>query len=341
MHIGSPKAGSTSIQQALLHNSDMLEESGIKYFAEERSLSTLYGNHSVLPPGKLRINFDSVESAERWSEDRWQVFENLTREQNSDYMLISDESFSSIKPVKKLLDRLKSLFSELHVIAYIRDPVSMFTSSVNQRIRSGARLPSFFLPWTFTHPMPFVTALERYRKQVGESNLTVRNFDRNNLYRNDVVEDFFQVLRSITGQNLTSATSEQPSNESISGTATAWLLILNEALAEKGAGLVGKEKSLNRKKLLDRIREFERGHQLPKLKLVDEVIINSILHHARPLCLSANQQYLSEQVNLEVGEELDSPPSPQELRERTRDWIMSYMDRDAALALSSGLLDLK
>lgn len=342
MHIGSPKTGSSSIQQALAHHSDALEESGVKYFGKSRGLSTLYQNLSVLPSGSLRRKFDTVEAALRWSEDQWQVFETLARENKSDYMLISSEHFMSIRPLSGFLERLNSLFSEVHAVAYIRDPVSKYASSVNQRVRGGARLSSLFSSWNMANPMPFVGSLTRYRKQIGADNLTVRNFDRTNLYRNDVVEDFFQVLSGLTGKTLAPTAGSVPSgNESVSGAAVAWLLILNESLSKKDEGLVGKEKSIQRQELINKIRRCEQAHQLPKLKLADDVIVNSIRHQTRQECLMVNQHYLSGQVEFGVGDAMDSPPSAEELRERTRNWVMSYLDADAVSVLSSALLELE
>ena len=337
LHIGSPKAGSSAIQTAFWRQREALTALGLAYHPNPRALSTLY---EALPsvPAALRSQFDTVDEARNWSAHKWTAFERAVADQQAEVTLLSSEHFLNLPDVDAFITRLRGLFSTIDVIAYVRDPVSLFPSSVDQKIRAGARARDLFSDWDLANPMWAAAALDRYRAVVGDAHLHVRNFERANLRDGDIVADIFARISSLTGRAVAPPDTPIRSNESFPGAAAAWFLVANEYM---GGAARSKQAASQRQAMIKRIREARHLHALPKLKLEDDQIIHFLRHQSRSQCAHLNQTYLHDQVPLQVGATLDTLPPVQELRARARAWIMSYLSPVAAELLASELIGLE
>lgn len=325
VHIGSPKAGSTSIQMGLRTWSEALQAAGITYLRGTREFATQYQRMKRLPT-LFATKFQSVKEAEKWSRQCWMDLEARLAEEKPAVSVMSAEQFLNLSQRPRFLDRLEKNFDEIHAVCYVRDPVSAYASNINQRIRGGARLRDLFAAWEMDNGMWQAAALERWEKRIGRERLHVRAFDRSNLVEGDVVKDFLVRLSEISGLDIPMPEQSFRSNESLSGPSTAWLLMLNEAFPKDLVGKDQKKVAQIRKSTINRLREFDHASGAPGLKLGHEAIIEYVKHLTRDGCILVNERYLDGQPKLSVGEALAQEPTVTELREHMRDWIMSSLD---------------
>lgn len=103
-------------------------------------------------------------------------------------LIISGEGISTISRagIEKLRARLAPFYDTIHVVAYVRDPVSFMTSAFQQRVRSGSimglDLPNLYLSYR--------QALAKFDDVFGRENVMLYPFDRRELLNGDVVGDF-------------------------------------------------------------------------------------------------------------------------------------------------------
>lgn len=337
IHIGSPKAGSSAIQDGLEQRASTLEKQGIACYYRPRALSTLYEN---LPPHHFLLQgwFETASQARAWSRHNWEQFESKVKSDRPRITLLSSEQFLNMPDLGFFLERLAKTFSEIHAVAYVRDPVSMFQSNLDQRIRAGARLRDLFSPWELANPMWIASSLDRYLSILGHDHFHVRCFDKSNLKDGDVIADYFGLVSRIVAEEIAPPEQSFHVNESLAGAATAWLLIVNETMANAEKQLDAKVLKKRRDELLQVIRETKELQALPRLRL-DEPLVEAFLRHQTAEgCKHINRTFLKGQTQLGVGDRLANPPTPEELRRRTRRWIMSYLTPDLLELLSSRML---
>jgi hypothetical protein len=155
LHIGTPKAGSSSLQVALGANRAFLAERGVLYPALGRAT-----HHSDLAAGlhhpdsmreiDLRRNGNDPQAVVRNTQDAWQSVADQVAKHKPETLILSAENFMSIDDfdmMSKWLARIAPNAS-LTSIAYLRAPVPNHESKLSQRLGRTweIRLPGS-LPW--------------------------------------------------------------------------------------------------------------------------------------------------------------------------------------------------
>jgi hypothetical protein len=339
VHIGPPKTGSTSIQKSLAADQAKLSQHGIYYYYREthmaRALTTLYLGNSRGPRARLVKKLGSAQDAITWSENCWQEFEAEVDRRKPDITVISSEFFANVQDVGPLVDRLEKRFDEVYILAYIRDPVDLFVSRTQQRIRGGDRLIKLMTPQSFEYKTR--TILTRFAAVVGPERMIVRNFSRDNLVDGDVVADFAAILSRL-GSNCTIKSLR--ANDSVPAAAVAWLLAANDVAAnrpkkqrQQGTAKVGQTNK--------RFMQAEGFKKLSKLRLTDSNLINVIRSETREDCRWINENFLKDQVPLTVlGEKVElSQTTPAQDYEQMRDWILGHVDDQAMVEVMKSLID--
>lgn len=192
VHIGDGKCGSSSIQSSLFAARDRLLAQGVLYNAPEKTGG--HFSYVTLVDGSTR-----EESAEISEMARANVLQ--TRElmdiHRPETILLSGESLFHIKPLE-LIGLLSSIIGnrkiELHIVAYLRHPVPLYLSRVQQGLK-GSRF--FHAPVKYRRDIS--STFERWLAEPDCRSVTARLFDRKSLVGGSVVPDFADYLQNIVG----------------------------------------------------------------------------------------------------------------------------------------------
>ena len=337
VHIGPFKTGSTSIQASMDQGSDALLEQGCYYYPGEKpgrvqSLSTLYARGEKALTAGLSRAFPSIDDARAWSEQCWQNFEADIRARKPALTVISSEHLSNIRDIPVFIDRLRETFDRITVVGYLREPLDLYCSSLQQKIRAAGKTLSEINALKAYH----YRARRHFRlfmEAVGPENMVVRKYSRTNLKDGDAVQDFLSVVSSF-GTPVSVPTVR--ANESVPGAAVAWLLTLNET------GL--KADTPQRRAIIKRFEESEAVQALPKLKLTDPALIAIINRNTHKECAWLNKTFLNGQEPLKAGLPLDEPEglnipeSDEEVSALMRQWLLGYLTPEATQAVADAAM---
>jgi hypothetical protein len=136
LHIGSPKTGSTSIQEIFAHNRNVLEKQGyiypgnnpdhhFLYFASEAPRNKWPRHFKGMDPKRLEAYIHKYFSG---LEKDFKKKENVVM--STEYIFFDDERL-----VKKIFSYLEQFFSKIEVFVFIRGPVDYYKSYQQQLIK--------------------------------------------------------------------------------------------------------------------------------------------------------------------------------------------------------------
>lgn len=195
IHVGSDKAGSSSIQQAFYLNKDFLyEKCGLLYPLS--GWHAQLGSYFSLNPLTYSYNVGmGHEDSQQIKSNDYLYFENFLKEleqhSNAETIIVSYEGFISAE--KSVLIKLKnfgeSIAENVLVVIYVRPPVSYAISAMSQHVKCGNDpLPSGRPPKT-----DYKKNLNKLNDVFGKEKLIIRKFDRESLYNGSVVDDFLML----------------------------------------------------------------------------------------------------------------------------------------------------
>lgn len=262
IHVGCGKAGSTSIQRALLECRE-----------ENRHLFT----YPVIPnsPGNqvLRFAFCEVSDTplnvkQRFSGDdkklAYKAYQQEIKEAfikecaDANTVVLSSEFWfiSSSEEVSDFKDFITSAgFEDVHIVMYLRDPARYYLSVAQQALKNQSRIPNYK---NFRYD--FVGAIESWML-LNPNSFQVVEFDRNKLFDGDIVTDFCNRLKFIgvdANLYLNKSLNETLSSEATQAIQNCYLFIDDNNLSPM------EELSL-KKRIKNLINEGGKGSK-PKLK---------------------------------------------------------------------------
>ncbi|WP_156318191.1 hypothetical protein [Porphyrobacter sp. AAP60] len=133
---------------------------------------------------------------------------------NFDWVILSAENFINLSPeiVARLAETITAPVEAFEAIAYVRSPVAMYASSIQQIIKG-----SHLFPAPDTYHRRIDRKLGDWQEFIGQDRFQVRLFERQSLGGGDVVTDFANYLSHVTstpislppGSYNTSLTAEQ------------------------------------------------------------------------------------------------------------------------------------
>ncbi|NRB19375.1 MAG: hypothetical protein HRU33_17840 [Rhodobacteraceae bacterium] len=185
IHLGDTKTGSTSIQSALASN--ICKASGVSFTYPTRF------NHNGLAATLFR---------KRRFEDRAAAFKKIYvafQKSDADYGIISAEHFQMVDP-NELHQAIETYWPDLadrvRLVAYVRPHADKFLSSFSEHVKLGAMkttVEEAFLAATNTGRFDYTPRFEAWREVFGDR-FELRPFVRAQLFRSDVVADFFKFV---------------------------------------------------------------------------------------------------------------------------------------------------
>ena len=192
IHIGDGKCGSSSIQRAMYSGRTKLGKQNLVYETSAKD-----GSHfGLVTLAGLPTRGDSNRQKDLAKKTVKLI--QKTRGEN-DSVVLSAESFFSLKPneVIKILDHITKNIGVLDIVVYIRPPHSQYLSMVQQALKGDK---NFRKPDEYRRPVTAV--LKRWKGNPHVRKLVVRKFDRDSLYKGDVVEDFAAVMSELSGKTI-------------------------------------------------------------------------------------------------------------------------------------------
>ena len=197
VHIGKHKTGTTTIQNFMAKNYEILKEKGFVF-----AKSATFNNQHLPFVNTLNSLADAHEDIKLNYEDNW-VFKAFKKEINENpnkIFIFSSEEFSlrsnSEKSVKILKEMLKKLgFTEIKIIIYLRNQADSMVSVSSQSIKHGHH-PAYKVPATNDKNIFFnyKQAVSNYLNTFSKENLIVKLFDKNEFYEGDLIKDFLHIL---------------------------------------------------------------------------------------------------------------------------------------------------
>jgi hypothetical protein len=329
VHIGAHKTGSTSIQASLRQSQKALLAQGIRYFIDyDRQVQLLsLGLRRRVSPS-LKANYPSIAAAEAASRETWKNLARTVRRQREPFTVLSEEALLRIKVPYELAQLLHRIFDRVFIVAYVRDPVSRFPSSINQWVREGRSTEQCVaLPFLIA---PVFHKLIRYEEAFGASSLIVRNFDRANRHGGSPCSDFAHVLSRIVDAPVT-ITDAGTVNDSLPASVTHSLLQENDQREARALPRTS-EWLARRKALITEIRGIASALNPGKLALDETTpLLEHLCYMFRGEVDRINARYLHDQVTMHQPSTGRHLP-PDAIRPAFEAWVGRHENaRDAAL----------
>lgn len=218
LHIGTMKTGSSSIQETLLHNKKFFIDNKIYYcvnpmnYLNDQIDNTNNFNFDVMFINKnvynlvtrfLEKNKMSFEEYKEGLPNCWDKEFKKAEVLGIENFIISSELLSSNFENIKTKDTLNSIkeylriyFDEIIVIGYIREFSSWISSQVQQHIRLGytdniAKEVTDSIKNVY---FPNIDEWIEVFHEKHDSKFILREFNRETLFKNDIIEDFFNII---------------------------------------------------------------------------------------------------------------------------------------------------
>jgi len=214
VHIGLHKTGSSSIQSTLSNiptSQDFLYLNlGIaNHSIPIYSLFTEYPEHYYIHKRK-GLNEENVI---KYNKDMMNKLTNSIESSTAENIIISGEDISRLsKPaLKKFKSFLQTFFNKIEIIAYIRDPYSFLGSSFQERVKGGSN--SFDFDKGYPH---YRARIQKFDDLFGQKNVFLYHFDKEKLYKKDVVLDFCHHIGIKINSNNIKRSNESISRETLS-----------------------------------------------------------------------------------------------------------------------------
>ena len=211
LHIGIWKTGTTTIQDTLFLNQDILLKHDICY-------PSISSNHTFLASAfhQTPDNFivsKSIglckEELQKWHQKSLLKFEQeLSKASKS---IVSSEFLLELDShaIERLKVYLEKFFDEIKVIVYIRHPIDHISSAINEQIKQGHY--SLDKAYEIHSKGKEYTKVLRWLNIFGKDNMIARPFEKEQFRNQDLVDDFLSLVspeetlkvKKIANQNVT------------------------------------------------------------------------------------------------------------------------------------------
>lgn len=221
LHLGSPKAGSSSIQQSLFGYDD-----GRSFYL---NLGDSNPNHSLrissaFMKNKVHYLWKRREISDQeiisTNNKTIKILDDSLKRTDREEMIISGEGIGfslDNDELGELINYLQKYGAKLNIFYYARDPLSFAKSIFQQRAKRGG-IKKLEKKYGFTRHRK---RLEKFIEMLPKEQISVKEFTKSNLYKGCVVHDFCKNI-NIKPNNVINV------NESVSLHSLKLILLLNK-----------------------------------------------------------------------------------------------------------------
>jgi hypothetical protein len=194
LHIGDQKCGSSAIQSALWLAQDRLCSHGLLY----HSTQIRSGHSGFVTLLGVQTRGDDAKSMVT-SEAAIKHMRLRLAAGGISHVILSAESFIALSPdsVLRIVGMISSEIAGVDVVAYVREPASMYLSWIQQRLKGDHLI---FRPERYCHGLDRL--LIPWKDVCGVDSVAVRAFEPALLSGGSVVSDFSAVLAELTGVQI-------------------------------------------------------------------------------------------------------------------------------------------
>jgi len=194
LHIGFWKTGTTTIQDSMFLNRDILAEFGICYPSLSKNHTFLASAFHPTPENFIVARSKSLASRElnEWHISSLEKFEKEI--EGFKKVIVSSEFLLDLpeKAIVNLYEYLLKKFSKVFIVVYLRDPVSHLCSSINEQVKQGHY--SLDKAYEIHSRGVEYKKLKNWIKVYGEDNVKVRVLESSLLKGSNLLEDFLSVV---------------------------------------------------------------------------------------------------------------------------------------------------
>lgn len=215
-HVGTPKTGTTYLQNQLAGNREKLSGLNIAYHQIDKSLCACHWwfaisfFENIEDYGSVRIDLQNGQSKEALIERGNKSVQAVREELKYNDVILSAEQFFFLSPdvLQRIRDFFEKLNVEITVVVYVREFLSVALSEVNQKVKMGMASLS-----SFENKLPTFNVLkniEKFRSVFGSEAVVVKNYSSLKAEGRDIVEDFLGIVnKSISLTRLDSDSGNQ------------------------------------------------------------------------------------------------------------------------------------
>jgi hypothetical protein len=279
LHLGDMKCGSTSIQEWMTRDAELLRENGFwlstvtRVVNYDSRLSCYALDNRAMetePRREAGIRAATEVPAFRRDMERRLADEMAAAPSSARAMLFSHEMLLMLKEheVQRLVAMLGPMFDGIRVVAYIRRQDRLFLSLWGQRLKRYHPGPAFCDH--LIKQRSYLRMLDSWQRAVGHDNLTVRVFDKASFAHGDLQADFRDAAGIPPDERYSKPIR---TNESLDATAQTLLL-------ELGARLATREDA-DRRRLVFLVRRLldRRKYRHPRPASIPAHLKNHLLQH--------------------------------------------------------------
>ncbi len=223
LHIGTEKTGTTTIQRFMYVNRLSLAEQGILVpmspgKINQRKLPVIAYNpdraDEFIKQQKLAGPVQRAEAVKLW----WEEFCEEVSQFGGQRVVVSSEHFQSRLRTREEIIRLhgllSSVFDQIDVILYLREPVQTAVSLFSTAVRSGSDMVTVPGPENeyFRNIVNHRQTIQVWSEILGAQNMRIRLFEKGCFHKGNLLDDFIHVAEL----PALDYTFPPPQNESLS-----------------------------------------------------------------------------------------------------------------------------